>query len=204
MVGAVMALMIIVRCGLNCRKLQGAGIGKELGVPWVIRRGTRISSSSRSICRGHDRSLSGFVFLPSGDSCVEIDWVYIEGNLVVRGCRWTRTSREFEVLGSHRVDRVVMISRMSSRVRSGHVYVPRRFARPALVAVVVVSVVGVVGVVVGVERGGRGGEERRGNENGTRSVYCLLSYGIGGGADGWTSNCNDAVTRACPLPRGRQ
>jgi len=45
------------------------------------------------------------------------------------------------------------MSRMSSRVRSGHVHVPLRFARPALVAVVVVSVVGVVGVVVGVERG---------------------------------------------------
>ncbi len=96
LVGAVMALMIIVRCGLNCRKMQGAGIGKELGVLWVIRRGTSISSSSSSnsgsgsicsrssssicsssssICRGHDRDLSGLVFLPSGDSGVEIDWV---------------------------------------------------------------------------------------------------------------------------------
>ena len=63
-----------------------------------------------------------------------------------------------------------MISRMSSRVRSGRVHAPRRFARPALVAVVVVSVVGVVGVVVGVERGRRGEERER-----ERDEECILS-----------------------------
>lgn len=66
---------------------------------------------------------------------------------------------------------------MSSRVRSGRVHAPRRFARPALVAVVVVSAVGVVGVVVGVERGV--GEERRGEGTGTGrglyAVYCLMA-----------------------------
>lgn len=53
-----------------------------------------------------------------------------------------------------------MVSRMSSRARSGHVDVPLRFARPALVGVMV----DVVGVVVGVERGVGGGEEREREE----------------------------------------
>lgn len=32
LVGAVIALVVIVRCGLSCRKMRRAGIRKELGV----------------------------------------------------------------------------------------------------------------------------------------------------------------------------
>jgi len=174
--GAVMVLVRIMRCGLNCRKMQRAGMGSDLGDFWAIWRGTRRR------CRGHDRRLSGFVFLPGCDSGVEIDWVVV--------CRWTRASRERE--GSHRV--AMMSRRVSERVvGSGHLR-SQLALRPALVAVGAVGVVGVEGVVVGVEGGCRGGGcGRKGEEReGRRSVYCLMALEevrrwTDRWMDGWTS-----------------